>query len=46
MRHFLDTDSLKSLSATCRVLRSWFVEQVRIIKVQDSRDIDTIHKAR
>lgn len=46
LHHILDTDPLKSLSATCRVLRSWFIAQVRIITVQDCRDIDTKHKAK
>ena len=46
LRQLLDIDSLKPLSATCRVLHSWFNEQVTIIKLQDGRDIGTMQKAK
>lgn len=46
MEHYLDADDLKPLSATCRVMRSWFNQHVRVIKVQDCRDTNTMCMAK
>ena len=44
LQDLLDVESLKSLSATCTVLRKWFNQQVWVITVQHSKLVATIFK--